>query len=145
VDPARPTVEVPTDEASLRAKAGRKYVLADYLFQLVTTTAGVLIALFVNGLMDWSGDRALVREARSTIAREIVENKRQLQGMIEQTDARAKDLTNAMHLAEDLIATGQSAVRSVNLGFRLGSLSSTGWRSAERAGALAHMDSSEVL
>src|SRR5262245_548545 len=105
-----PTVEVPTDEPSPPMKPGRKYVFADYVFQLVTTTAGVLIALLVNGLVDWSGDRALVREARSTIAREIAVNKRELQGMVEQIDDRAKDLTNALNLAEDLMATGQSTI-----------------------------------
>jgi hypothetical protein len=144
VDPVLPTVEVRAEKASSPANAGRKYVFADYLFQLVTTTAGVLIALLASGLVDWSGDRALVREARSTIAREIAGNQRELQLIVDQLDDRAKHLTDALDLVEDLTASGKPASGSLNIGFNLASLRSTAWRSAERTGALALMDYSEV-
>ena len=47
----------------------KKYSFADYAFQLITVTAGVLIALFIDGLADWNNNRQLVAEARATIAR----------------------------------------------------------------------------
>ena len=38
-----------------------KYVASDYIFQFVTITAGVLIALLVNGFVELRDTRALVR------------------------------------------------------------------------------------
>ena len=53
-----------------------KYSPADYLFQFITVTAGVFIALVIDGLTDWNNNRELVAQARSTIAREIRDNKK---------------------------------------------------------------------
>ena len=41
----------------------RKYDLADYLFQFIVITAGVLIALLLNSLVEWNNNRALVDQA----------------------------------------------------------------------------------
>ena len=45
-----------------------KYAIVDYVFQFITVTAGVLIALLINGLVEWNHNRELVAEARATIA-----------------------------------------------------------------------------
>jgi len=50
----------------------------DFLLQLVTITAGVLIALSLEGVREWSHYRTLVREARETLAREIAENMKEV-------------------------------------------------------------------
>jgi hypothetical protein len=54
----------------------------DFGIQLVTITAGVLIALSLEGVRESIHDRALVREARENIQREIADNQREVNGEI---------------------------------------------------------------
>ncbi len=46
----------------------------DLLAELAIITAGVLIALLLGGLVGWFDHRALAREARTNITREIRDN-----------------------------------------------------------------------
>ena len=122
----------------------KKYDLADYLFQFIVITAGVLIALLLNSLVEWNNNRALVEQARSTIKREVEANLKELEGLPDSVKRSGGDLENALRLANDLIATGKTDVRSLNLNFNLATLNSSGWQSADRTGALGHMDYDEV-
>ena len=54
----------------------------DFGVQLVTITAGILIALSLEGVRESLHDRALVREARENIRREITDNQREVDGEI---------------------------------------------------------------
>jgi hypothetical protein len=59
--------------------SARKYSLTDYTFQFITITAGVLIALLINGLVEWNANRNLVRDARANIALELAANKKEVE------------------------------------------------------------------
>lgn len=122
----------------------KKYSFADYLFQFITVTAGVLIALLINGLVEWNNNRQLVDQARSTIRREVEANLKELDGLSENVKRSGGDLENALRLANDLLSTGKTDVRTVSLNFNLATLNSSGWQSADRTGALGHMDYDEV-
>ena len=122
----------------------KKYDLADYLFQFITITAGVLIALLLNGLVEWNNNRSLVEQARSTIRREVAANLKELEGLPENVKRSGTDLENSLRFADDLIATGKTDVRSLSLNFNLATLNASGWQSADRTGALGHMDYAEV-
>ena len=54
--------------------------LREFLAQLGTITAGVLIALSIEGLLEWNHYRTL-REAKATIDLEIADNKKELDGV----------------------------------------------------------------
>ena len=54
----------------------------DFLLQLGTITAGVLIALSFEGIREAIHDRSLVREARENIRREIADNRREIRRLI---------------------------------------------------------------
>ena len=116
----------------------------DFVLQLATITVGVLIALSLEGLVEWNHYRTLVREARETIAREIADNKKELDGALADLDTRQKDLDAAIRLANELVEAKKSEIRQVSLGFFFAELSTASWQSAERTGAVAHMDYSEV-
>jgi hypothetical protein len=124
--------------------AAKKYVFSDYLFQFITITAGVLIALLINGLVEWNGNRTLVREARVTISKEIAANKAEVDIVIADRPARAGHLDEALALVDRLLAADKPKSASLNLGFNMADLSTAGWDSAARTGALAHMDYAEV-
>jgi hypothetical protein len=116
----------------------------EILVQLVTITAGVLIALFFDGLVAWNQDRQLVNEARRTIRREISDNLKEIEGMLAAIDGRRRDLQQGLRLANELLVTGTSAVNEFRVTRELAELNASGWHTAERTGALAHMAYDEV-
>ena len=116
----------------------------NFLFQLLTITGGVLIALFLEGLVGWSDNRALVREATATIAREIADNKRELDGALAELDARGKRLDNALRFANELLEKKSTDVHEITLERSFAELSFASWQTAERTGALGHMEYDDV-
>jgi hypothetical protein len=121
-----------------------KYTLKDYFFQLVTITAGVLIALGVDAVVERRANRALVEEARAMIAREIEDNRRELSGEIDGGTARTKGFEDALQFANAFLAGKQTAIKGLNLGASVPTLNSASWQTAERTGALRYMSYAEV-
>jgi hypothetical protein len=136
-----PTPTPPPPEPPPGAK---KYVFSDYLFQFITITAGVLIALLINGLVEWNSNRTLVREARATIAAEIAANKAEVEIVLGEHVARNQNLDAALDLANRLLASNKPASASLSLGYNVADLTTAGWDSAARTGAVAHMDFAAV-
>jgi len=116
----------------------------DFLVQLLTITAGILIALSLEGIRESFRDRALVREARENIRREIADNVRELDDEIAHMDERGKKLDTARRLAADLLKTKRTDIHQFDLGLTFPTLSAASWQTAERTGAFAHMDYAEV-
>ena len=50
----------------------------EFFRELLTITIGILIALSLDGLLEWQHHRGLAREARSNILIEMRDNRRQL-------------------------------------------------------------------
>jgi len=121
-----------------------KYSAPDYAFQFITVTAGVLIALMIDGLVDWKSNRNLVAEAHAAIRREIADNLKELEGLPRVVAASNADVENALKFATEMLSTGKTDVHTLNLGFNLATLNQSSWQSAERTGALAHMTYDEV-
>jgi hypothetical protein len=121
-----------------------KYNLGDYTFQFVTITIGVLIALLINGLVEWNSDRELVADARAMIAREIADNKTDIDATLSGIKGDLEKFDSAIQFATDLLTTKKTSVNELNFHINLADLSSTSWRTAERTGALSHMDYAEV-
>lgn len=122
-----------------------KYTFADYAFQFITITAGVLIALLINGLVEWNNNQQLVAAARATILREIADNRTDLNATMAGLPADREKMLNAIKFADELLAKRKLTVSSLDLNYNLADkISDTGWRTAERTGALSHMDYAEV-
>jgi hypothetical protein len=118
--------------------------LKDFGLQLVTITAGILIALSLEGVRESFHNRALVREARENIRREIAENKREVDGEIAGMEARGKKIDTALQFATDLLKTKHTEITTLELQLSFPTLSGASWQTAERTGAFAHMDYGEV-
>ena len=116
----------------------------DFGVQLITITAGILIALSLEGVRESMHDRALVREARENIHREIADNKKEVDNEIREMPDRGKRLDVALRFANDLLKTKRTDQHTVELGVNFPTLSAASWQTAERTGALAHMDYAEV-
>jgi hypothetical protein len=116
----------------------------EVLVQIAIITGGVLIALFFEGLVAWNSNRMLVVEARTMIRREIADNKKELEGLLASVDKRRGDLQQGLRLVNELLSTGRSDVMAFNVTRELAELASASWHTAERMGALAHMNYEEV-
>jgi hypothetical protein len=116
----------------------------DFLIQLVTITAGVLIALSIESVREWNHYRTLVAEAREMIRRELADNKKEVEGVLNGIPERQKNLVAAIQLADELLAKKEPTVHQLALNFELADLSEASWQTAERTGALSHMDYAEV-
>src|ERR1044071_518176 len=60
--------------------------LKETIVHLAIVTAGILIALSLEGLVERQHHRSLVREARANIATEIQDNRKELQKTIDRLD-----------------------------------------------------------
>jgi hypothetical protein len=116
----------------------------EFFIQLATITAGVLIALLLEGAVAWNDHRSLVREARATIAEEIADNKKELDDTLAGLPARREQLKNALRVADDLLKTKRTDLREMKLRFEGTSLSTAGWQTAQTTGALGYMKYSDV-
>jgi hypothetical protein len=121
-----------------------KRSIAEWLFQLTTITIGVLIALSFDAVLQWNGNRTLVNEARETIALEIAANRRTLDAHLATFADRIAKVDQTLRLIRELEAGTEPTIREVNLTSEFPSLGDAGWQTAERTGALALMDYSEV-
>ena len=122
----------------------KKYTLVDYVFQFITVTAGVLIALLINGLVQWNDNRALVAQARATIEQEIAENKKDLDATLVGVAEDMKRFDNAITFASEMLTAKKTKITELKLHLNFADVSSAGWRTAERTGALSHMPYAEV-
>jgi hypothetical protein len=122
----------------------KKYNFADYAFQFITVTAGVLIALLIDGLVDWNNNRVLVAAAQDAIAREVADNLKEIGGLSNSIADSNRDIDNCLKFANDLLAKGKTEVSSLQLNFHLATLNSSSWLSADRTGALSHMPYDQV-
>ena len=122
----------------------KKYTFADYSFQFITVTGGVLIALLIDGLAETKNNRELVAAAHATIVREVADNLKELEGLPKALEASNAEIESCLRFANDVLSKGKSDARSLTLNFSLPSLDSSGWQTADRTGALGHMSYEEV-
>lgn len=121
-----------------------KYTLGDYVFQFITIAAGVLLALFASGLNEFYNNRQLVAQARANIARELADNKKDLEATMAGFPRDRESLRNAIKFADEMLSAQKTAITSLQLHYNMADLLATAWHTAERTGALSHMEYAEV-
>ena len=116
----------------------------EFVLQLVTITAGVLIALSLEGLLTWREHSLLVEEARTAIRQEIADNSKELAGELGAKHERDAQITSALEIANTLLGSGKIAQVGINLNFGFADLSDSSLRTAERTGAVGLMPYGDV-
>lgn len=117
----------------------------DFCLHLLTVILGIVIALSLEGLIEWHHHRSLAQEARSNLAAEIRVNQQRL----------AKGLDAAPEAEQRLRATIEAIVAyqknhrddrasQLDWSFGLIVLPATAWSTAASTGALGYMDYAEV-
>jgi hypothetical protein len=111
-----------------------------FVFEIVTITAGILIALWIDGIKEDRKDQALVRSAREQLSREIADNRRDVDGTAPARDAHMKALVEGLRAVEALRISKTPIPPLPGLGFSTPSFPRSAWDVAARTGALALMD-----
>ena len=118
--------------------------LREFFLQLATITAGILIALALEGLVQWSHHRHLVHEAEANLQTEIRENRAELNKATPDLHASEEELKTLVTLVHGLQTNRKTAVRDIHFNWTLSELHSTSWNTAIATGAVGFMDYSEV-
>jgi hypothetical protein len=116
----------------------------DFLFHLLTVVIGILIALSLEGLLDWHHHRMLLQEARSNLASEIRENRQRItKGLASAPDAESR-LKSTIEAIDSYRGKHDDRASKLDWSFGLFPLNTTAWSTAASTGAVSYMNYSEV-
>ncbi|HEY6251572.1 MAG TPA: hypothetical protein VI685_16565 [Candidatus Angelobacter sp.] len=149
---AVPDTETPAEEASIQKEDsmdihpihGPVLTLREFFVHLLIITLGILIALSLEGLLEWQHHRSLLREARENLAAEVQRNKKILAADMENLRKSETQLHQIVSTVQKLESDPTFKVSELSFGGRFGSLSSTSWNTANRSGAIGYMAYDEV-
>ena len=128
----------------IHAPEGPIHSFRDFSLQLLTVTVGILIALSLEGLLEWQHHRELVHEARTNIVSEIRDNQKELHGSMSSFEEAKKQHLKVLRFISDVLTHGKSDIRELKINYNLATLSDSSWKTAEAVGALALMPYAEV-
>ena len=117
---------------------------SDVFGQLTIITAGVLIALALEGAVAWFEHRKLVREATTNLRNEMAENVREVEGLFISIVKERQNLEHADELAQMLLAQKKVENEKLELVFHGAELKDASRTTAEVTGAFGHMEYAEV-
>jgi catechol 2,3-dioxygenase-like lactoylglutathione lyase family enzyme len=111
---------------------------------LAIITAGVLIALALEGAATWFEHRRLVREATTNLRNEMAENVREVEGLFVNLVKERRSLEHANDLAQMLLDQRKIENMTLGLEFHAAELKDASRTTAEITGAFGHMEYAEV-
>lgn len=117
----------------------------EFLFHMFTVVLGILIALGMEGIVEWAHHRALVREARENIMVEIEKNKEQVDAAMPEFKQRTEALNHVIAAMQQLQKTHKMA-KGKQMFYTMSNheLYSTAWQTATTSGAVTYMSYDEL-
>jgi hypothetical protein len=117
----------------------------DFVLHLITITIGLLIALSLEGLVEWQHHRHLVQEAQESLHSEIESNAKGLQGVSDEIHKRQASFKQDVVVLKYIIKNGRPPEHSsMSIGLQLTSFDSISWKTAQATGALSYMSYAEA-
>ena len=116
----------------------------DFLLQLLTITVGILIALALEGTLEWMHHRRLVHEAEVNLSTEVRENQIEIDKGMQGLRTSEQELKQLIALVHQLQQNRANPVGNIQFNWTLDELHSTSWNTASATGALAYMHYPEV-
>jgi len=140
-----PETEKDTPPATpARARRKSRRMVRHFVLQLLPVTAGILIALLIDGLLELRREDKLVAEAHAAIAAEIADNAEQLENALPTLDTVQATLGEMQQVIDELLTNGTTTRTYGSFGLVMPRLTRASWESAERTGALGYMDYEQV-
>jgi len=116
------------------------YSWRDFFVHLATITSGLLIALSLEGCVEWRHHRQLVHEAEESLLTEIKANAGDLQGALDDVRKERELLKQDIALMKKIIANPKVQNRDeVMINFHIRTFKDVSWKTAQSTGALSYM------
>lgn len=117
----------------------RIHGLRDFLLHLLTITIGLLIALGLEGCVEWRHHRHLAHEAEVAIRGEIDHNAQTIPFLRKEIDVQQKELDSDLAVLDQIQAHPNAAHGQFSFSFRWSNFDDVAWNTAQGTGALAYM------
>jgi hypothetical protein len=111
----------------------------DFVLHLMTITIGLLIALGLEGTMEWHHHRSLVHEAESGLSGEIARNSKTVGPLRQEIQSQQKQLDDDLAVIAQIRAHPNKAHGELSFGFAMHSFDSVAWKTAQTTGAFTYM------
>jgi hypothetical protein len=112
----------------------------DFFIHLATITIGLLIALSLEGGVEFWQHRHLVHEAETSMQIEIEANARQLKGALEDVRKEQQFLKDDIAVMKKIITRPKVPNREdMTVDFRIRTFADVSWKTAQSTGALSYM------
>jgi len=103
----------------------------DFVLHLLTVIIGILIALSLEGLLEWHHHRALVQEARSNLASEIRENRQRLTKGLDSAPGAEQRLKATIEAIDNYRRKPTPRTPNLDWSYGLFPLNATAWSTAK--------------
>lgn len=111
----------------------------DFLLHLLTITIGLLIALGLEGCVEWQHHRNLVREAEDDMRGEIAQNLGTVTSLQRQIAEHKKELDADLKTIAEMRSHPEGKNGQLSFGFGLEGFNDVAWKTAQNTGAMAYM------
>ncbi|SNS30839.1 hypothetical protein SAMN05421770_101432 [Granulicella rosea] len=117
----------------------------DFFIHIATITIGLVIALGLEGSVEWMHHRHLVAEARENIHHELEQNSTEAKANTVNVQADADNMKVNMQKARAYLGDSHALDNNeMHFTFKWSSFNDSAWRSARDTGALTYMPTEEV-
>jgi hypothetical protein len=117
----------------------RMHGFRDFALHLVTITVGLLIALSLEGCVEWQHHRHLLHDAETGLRGEVDKNSRQIPLLHKQIEDQQKELNSDLTVLDQMQAHPKASHGQLGFSFRWNSFDDVAWKTAQSTGALAYM------
>jgi hypothetical protein len=112
----------------------------DFFIHLTTITIGLLIALSLEGCVEWQHHRHLVHEAEASLHAEIQSNESGLAGVIADVHNQQSILKQDVVVLDQMIKDPMAKTHQhMSVNFHLVGFDDVSWKTAQTTGALSYM------
>ncbi len=108
----------------------------DFLIHILTITVGLLIAVGIEGGVERWHQRELREQAEQNLRREVQDNVRELANIQKTSAEETRMLKSVLGFLEARRAGKPYDIHEIQLGFALGALSDSSWKTASATGVL---------
>jgi len=112
----------------------------DFFIHLFTITIGLLIALSLEGCVEWRHKRHLVHEAEASLHAEIASNAKGLQGIITDLHKQQENLQRDVIVLNYFIKNHKMPENDhMEIAYRIETFDDVSWKTAQSTAALSYM------
>jgi hypothetical protein len=123
---------------------GSIHSFRDFFVHLSMIVIGILIALSLEGVVEWVHHRHVAHEARVALAAEIGDNQRRTVESLPKLNASELQLQHIISLIHALQSNRKAETKDLGLDWTVIGIAETNWNSAVSTGAISYMGMPEV-